>query len=767
MSEVLNARTARDLEFTKVLELVAKEAASPLGAEAVRALWPSSDRAWVREEFLRLAEMEEAVRGGFTPGPLRDLRPVLAEAREHGILGPADFLAVAETLEAGLDIRQALSHPRHPRLAALVRRLSDQTPLLTRIWRVIDERGEIRPDATPRLRGLLEERRRLTEEIQETLRRFIHHHREHVQDTLITQRGGRFVVPLKTGARGLGLVIHEASGSGQTLFAEPAEAVPLNNRLREIEDEIDRERHKILADLTALLLGQSEAIEEDLEILAYLDGLFARARFSQRWNAVIPEFTEEPRLALWDARHPLLGARAVPISLAFGEEKPIVVITGPNTGGKTVTLKTIGLLCALAQAGIPIPAGSRTVLPFLQKIRADIGEEQSIEQSLSTFSSHMRNIIEILGEADERTLVLLDELGAGTDPQEGAALALAILERLLEVGCLAAVATHLTPVKLFAIAHPRILSCSMEFDLETLAPTFRVLPGVPGRSCALIVAERLGLPKELVERAREKLSAGEIEAEEIIAELARERAAARKLRENLEVEREALQRLRAEYEKRVQALREKKAEFLNRELKKLEEEIAQARKELGELIAQARQAQSLEARREILRKVEELAQSLPEGVPAATPGPTKPLEVGDVVRVGPHGPLGIIRALLGKEATVEVRGKRVLLPLSSLIPAEAPRERPSPRPVVPIPQSVSLELSVRGLTVEEALRQVDLWLDRLLRAGLSQGRIIHGRGTGALRRSIHEHLKALPFVKEFHLAPPEEGGDGVTIVTLG
>lgn len=767
MSEVLNARTSRDLEFAKVLELVAKEATSPLGAAAVRALWPSADQAWVEREFLHLGEMEEAVRGGFTPGPLHDLRPLLAEAHEHGILAPSDFLPIAETLEAAADLRQALGHPRHPRLAALGQRLSDQTPLLTRVWQVIDARGEIRPDATPKLRALVEERRRLGEEIQDTLRRFIHHHREQVQDAVITQRGGRFVVPLKTGARGLGVVIHEASGSGQTLFAEPAEAVPLNNRLREIENEIDRERHRILADLTGLLLRESTAIEEDLGILAYLDGLFARARFARRWDASIPQFTAAPRLELWDARHPLLGSRAVPISLAFGEDKPVVVITGPNTGGKTVTLKTIGLFCALAQAGVPIPAGPRTLLPFLAKIRADIGEEQSLEQSLSTFSSHMRNIIDILGEADERTLVVLDELGAGTDPQEGAALALAILEHLLDIGCLAAVATHLTPVKLFAIAHPRVLSCSMEFDLDTLAPTFRVLPGVPGRSCALIVAERLGLPKELVERAKAKLSAGEIQAEEIIAELARERAAVRRLRENLEVERAALGKLRAEYTKRVQALREKKAEFLDRELKKLEEEIAKARRELGELISQARQAQTAEARREILRQVEELAQSLPQEVPAPIPRPTRPLGVGAAVRVGPNGPVGVIRALSGEEAVVEVRGKRVSLPLSSLLPAEAPAESPAPRPMVPIPQTVSLELSVRGLTVEEALRQVDLWLDRLTRAGLSQGRIIHGRGTGALRRSIHEHLRALPFVQEFRLAPPEEGGDGVTIVILG
>jgi DNA mismatch repair protein MutS2 len=507
-------------------------------------------------------------------------------------------------------------------------------------------------------------------------------------------------------------------------------------------------------------------LKEDLRILAKIDSLFARARFGQRWRATIPKFSQEPRIELWEARHPLLGDRAVPISISFGEGKPVVVITGPNTGGKTVTLKTIGLFCALFQAGIPIPADDRTALPVFEKIRTDIGEEQSIEQSLSTFSSHMKNIIGILGEIDERSLVILDELGAGTDPQEGAALALAILERLLEVGCMAAVATHLTPVKLFAIAHPRILSCSMEFDLETLSPTFRVLQGVPGQSCALLVAERLGLPSELVERAKKKLSAGEIRAEEIIEELARERAAARRLRANLEVEREALRKIRAEYENRLQALKERKAAALSRELKKLEEEIAAARKELAELISQARAAESAAARREILKKVEELKEKLPEELPPLKLEQKGPIKVGDTVRIASSGAIGTVISIDGEEAEVEVRGKKITLPLSSLSLAEAPPE-PSPKPFVPIPQTVELEISVRGLTVEEALRQVDLWLDRLLRAGFSTGRIIHGRGTGTLRKSIHEHLQKIPFVKGFHLAPPNEGGDGVTIVELG
>lgn len=761
--EVLNERSARDLELAKVLAIMARYSVSTLGREAVVGLRPRADPGWIRREFSLLSEMEEAVRAGFSLGPLHDLRPLLAEAHEHGILPPEAFLPIAETLSTAADVAQALKHPRHPGLAGLAGRLSDQTALLARIWRVFDDRGEIRPDATPKLQALFSARQGVIQEVQDTLRRFLERHREQVQDPVITRRGGRYVVPLKTGARALGVVVHETSGSGQTLFAEPAEVVPLNNRLRELEEEIDREKYQILLELTGLFLAGAEEIEGDLEVLSYIDGLYARARFARAWNAVIPKI-EEGRVELWEARHPLLGGRAVPVSLSFGEGKPVVVITGPNTGGKTVTLKTLGLFCALFQAGVPLPAGARTALPVFAKIRTDIGEEQSIEQNLSTFSSHMTNIIEILEEADERTLVILDELGAGTDPQEGAALALAILEHLLALGCVTAVATHLTPVKLFAVAHPRILSCSMEFDLATLSPTYRVLQGVPGQSSALLVAERLGLPKDLVERARAKLTAGEIRAEEVIAELSQERALARKLRANLEVEREALRKLRRDYERRLQALREKRAEALDRELSRLEEELRAARKEISELISQARAAESAAARREILRRLEAVAERLPEPPSPSLP-PKKLVGVGELVRVIPSGAIGIVLAVEGEEAEVEVRGRRVTLPLSALAPAEAP-PKPSGGPVVSPPQKVELEVSVRGLTVEEALRQVDLWLDRLLRAGFTSGRIIHGRGTGALRQAIHAHLRTLPFVRDFHLAPPEEGGDGVTVVEL-
>lgn len=761
---MVNPRTARDLELEKVLEHIAPLASSPLGAEAVRRLEPSPDRPRIEEEFALVEQMEMAVREGFSPGAISDLRPLVEEARTRGNLRPEQFLIVAETLEAAAGIAHALCSDHTP-LGGLARRLSDQTQLLESIRRAIDDRGEIREAASQKHRTLVRERRALTEEITEALQRFLDSHRNLVQEPVITQRGSRFVVPLRSGAQGMvPVVVHDISQSGQTVFAEPEPVVRLNNRLREVEDDIWRERLRILAELAGRLLHEEASLTRDRETLARLDSLYARARYALAEEAMVPKLTQDGRVELVEGRHPLLGTKAVPISIAFGREKRLVVITGPNTGGKTVTLKTIGLLTLMAQCGIPIPASPRTTLTVWERVRSDIGEEQSIEQSLSTFSSHMKNIIGILSEADDQSLVLLDELGAGTDPQEGAALGLAILEQLLRLGCTAAVATHLGPVKNFAISHPGVLSCSMEFDLRTLSPTFRVLVGVPGSSCALSIAERLGLSRELVTRARERLSRGEIQAEEIIGELQREWTAARRVRADLQAEREAVRRLREEYERWLSALREKKTVALGRELSRLEEELRAARKELSELIARARAPGSAEERRRILRRVEEIAAWAPTLPPAERPAPK--LEEGQLVRIRSTGAVGVVRRIEEDLVKVEVRGRRVELSPAALEPAEGQPSAPA-RPPIPLGGEVPLELSVRGLTVAEALPLVEAWLDRLFLAGIQTGRLIHGKGTGTLRRALHEHLSSVPYVRGFHLAPPNEGGQGVTIVELG
>ncbi len=766
---VANERTLRDLEYRKVLEMIARHAASPLGREAVLSLEPRDDLTAIRKEYALVEEMQEAVRRGFVPGGIPDVRPILEEAREHGDLDPGKLLDVADLIEAEQRIKQALASPRYPGLSALVEELSPQEGLLAAIRRTVDPRGRIREDATPKLRMLHAQREEIDRELQETLRLFIQRHRELIQEPIVTQRAGRYVVPVKTGAQGMvELVVHDTSASEKTLFAEPLEAVRANNRLREIEDAIQRELRRIRAELVAKLLAAEGKIRRDLDILARIDSLYARVAYALRVDAVIPQLQEGKLLELVEARHPLLGERAVPITISVGDPQRMVVITGPNTGGKTVTLKTMGLFVLMAQAGIPLPASPRTRIGVFRKVRSDIGEEQSIEQNLSTFSSHMTNIVGILREADAGTLVLLDELGAGTDPQEGAALGLAILEYLLSTGATVAVATHLTPLKYFAIMHPEVKSCSMEFDLETLSPTFRVLEGVPGSSNALAIAQRLGVPGEVLERARRHFSAGEVRAEEIIKALSQERAAAERARKELEWELERTREIREEYERKLQELREKRRTALGAELSRLQEEIRRAKRELEYLISRAKEEASLQARREALRRLREVEERL-KALRERSSSKTPPQEYreGQTVRIKATRSLGVVRAVGERGVEVEVRGKRVWLPAEELEPASPP---PRPREPVPEPEvrvkGVDLELYVHGMKVPEALRRLDAWLDRLLVAGFRTGHIIHGKGTGALREAIHRYLAQCPYVKRFYLAPPEEGGEGVTIVEL-
>ncbi|MGC9530645.1 MAG: endonuclease MutS2 [Candidatus Bipolaricaulaceae bacterium] len=760
---VTNPRTERDLELAKVLGQIARFAASQLGRQAVLDLTPSADREHIEDELAHVEEMVRAVREGFSPGAISDLRPLIEEAKGHGDLKPEQLLTVAETLEAASELQTALRGGGR-RLSALAGRLSDQWQLARAIRACIDDRGQVRDDATPKLRQLVSKQRTLTGRITDGLQRFLARHRALVQEPVITQRGGRYVVPLRSGAQGAAaVVVHDTSASGQTVFCEPHAVVHLNNQLREVEDQIRREKDRILIELAGKLVAEEPRLRRDMQVLARLDGMFAQARYALAQRAVTPQLTADTRVELVEARHPLLGERAVPITVAFGGDRPMAVITGPNTGGKTVTLKTIGLFVLMAQCGIPVPASPRTTLGVFAQVRSDIGEEQSIEQNLSTFSSHMKNIVEIISELDDRTLVLLDELGAGTDPQEGAALGLAILERLLEAQVTAAVATHLTPLKHFAISHPQVLSCSMAFDLETLSPTFQVQEGVPGRSCALIIAGRLGLPEELVARARAKLSAEEVRAEQIIEQLERERAAARRAGADLEAERSAARRLREDYERRLADLKARKTEAVGGQLKRLEGELRSARRELAELIAQARSAESAAERREALRRVQELARTVPQ---APSPGRRPPIEAGDTVRIRATGAVGMVQRVEPDRVEVQVKGRRVELPPEALETAAPPPQAAPPRPSIPPGREVSLELSVRGLTADQAKRQVQAWLDRLLLADVHSGRLIHGKGTGALRQALHTFLADLPYVRRHYLAPPEQGGDGVTIVEL-
>ncbi|MCK4392271.1 endonuclease MutS2, partial [Candidatus Bipolaricaulota bacterium] len=457
-----------------------------------------------------------------------------------------------------------------PLLRRFAERLSEASELAKRITRTIDEAGEIRDDASPTLKQLMGKRRTLEERIEKKLHALIERNPELISEAVVTRRTGRLVIPIKSGATGaMEFVVHDRSATGQTLYAEPTSLVAENNAVVGIESEIRKERLHILRELTDAFKQAEPAFLRDRMILAHLDSLFARATYAAAHHCSFPHLSGV--IVLRDARHPLLPEkRVVPISLSLGGHTRMTVITGPNTGGKTVTLKTIGLLTLMTQSVIPIPASPDSELAIAAKVRSDIGDEQSIEQNLSTFSSHMGNIVSILKEADADSLILLDELGAGTDPQEGAALGLAILEDLLSSEALVAASTHLTPLKYFAIRHPTVKTASVEFDVETLSPTFRVVEGIPGRSNAFVIARGLGLSAPLVKRARSFLSEGEINAEDIIEELQRERQTMINYRRKAQQELSEAKKLEESYQERLAAFESAKEEELSSRLKELE-----------------------------------------------------------------------------------------------------------------------------------------------------------------------------------------------------
>jgi DNA mismatch repair protein MutS2 len=782
MTGLLNEKTARDLELDRVRELVASYASTALGENAIRSLAPTVHRDAIDRA---VAEVGEALaylehHGRFSLGAVHDLEDTLQEAREVGFLDGGQLLEVRESLEAARAVRAALTALEDGgRLAQLGHRLSDPSPLITALHRALDDRGEVRDDASPRLRELTQSIATLERRVSQKLRAVAEKSPELVTDPLITRRGGRLVLPIRSGATGaMAFVVHDRSATGQTLYAEPASLVPDNNRIAEAAGEIREERNRILRELTAALRAQDAALRRDQAVLAHVDSLFGRAAYARDRGCAFPVLGT--RIKLRNARHPLLPPdRVVPISLSLGDGRRVSVITGPNTGGKTVTLKTIGLLTLMTQAGIPVPCSPDSELILAQRVRTDIGDEQSIQQNLSTFSAHMRTIVGLLQDADDRSLILLDELGAGTDPQEGAALGLAILEELMGRDAWVVVTTHLTPLKYFAIRHPEVGTASMEFDAETLAPTFRIIEGVPGRSNAFLIAQGLGLPGPLIDHARSFLTQGEIRAEDIIDELQRERQALMRSREEAEAQRRDAEALRRDLEAQQRAFAEDREASLAQRLRDAERLLRTSQQEAEAIIARLRSgAQEEEARREVRRLAEMREQLGDLRAGAREPVseerlPREALHEGAEVRVRSLDANGRIEELDDGRALIDLDGVRVRTTIDDLAPPAKGRPQPEAdrqrrrRPRARLSSTrVPLELNVRGMTAAEALREVEGYLDQLLRTDLHTGRVLHGKGTGALRDAVRTYLDSCTFVSSFGAAPPSEGGDGVTVFTL-
>ncbi len=780
------------LELPKILERLAAHASFSAGAEKARALAPSTDPAEIRE---RLATTTEARRFlSLYPltdlGGARDVRPMVEAARREAILAPTDLLDIAQTLQAARRLRQTVTRQEahFPRLAAVAARLEPCPELVEAIERVLDERGEVRDDASPALARIRSELRTVHDRLITRLQRIISSPETapFLQEPIITMREGRYVIPLKADFKGrIRGIVHDRSASGATLFIEPLSVVELGNTWRELQAAEEQEIQRILADLSARVAARGAEILETVDALADLDLAFAKARYADELDAVEPILTDgKPdrdgtRLRLLRARHPLLDpATVVPIDVILDGETHVLVITGPNTGGKTVTLKTVGLLALMAQSGLHIPADENSMLPVFSAVYADIGDEQSIEQSLSTFSAHLTNILSFIHRADEHSLVLLDELGAGTDPAEGSALARALLETFRQRGAVTLVATHYPELKAYAQLTPGVCNACVEFDPETLRPTYRLTIGIPGRSNALAIARRLGLDEEIVRRAEALLSPQERQTEHLLADLHRLRLEAARARDEAYAARAEAQRLTEELRRRLARIDEERAAILEEARREALEELERLREEARALRQQWRKvyltppvAQDLsgapptvaEAEAELNRLAAEVAESLQAPEPLL---PTGPLRPGDAVWVKSLRAVGQLRALADDEAEVQVGPLRVRVPARELERRAPPPPAVEPSGVRYAPPAVPLRLDLRGQTVEEALESLDRYLDAAALAGLPWAHIVHGKGTGALRQAVRDFLRRHPLVRSYRSGEEGEGGDCVTVVVL-
>lgn len=791
----MNPKYLRILEFDKIRARVAAHTSFSASAALAHALTPSTDANEIARRQAETSEARLLLDQNITVGVqgARDVRPLTQNARRGALLTPNDLLAIRQTLLVARTLRRSLTRlALCPHLAERAAALVELPALVQAIERAINDRGEVvdtASDALARIRHELNtERARWLEKLQRIIQSPTN--TKFLQEPIITERDGRYVIPIRAEAKGrIPGIVHDTSASGATLFIEPLATVESGNRVRELERAEAREVERILRELAARVAADADTIDANVAILAELDLAFAKAKYSAEINGVEPMFVVrgsmsqdvsnlKPRilnLELHDARHPLLDPQTVvPISIRLGGEFSILVITGPNTGGKTVTLKTVGLLALMAQSGLHIPARAGSRLPIFSGIYADIGDEQSIEQSLSTFSGHLKNIIEILRDADARSLVLLDELGAGTDPVEGAALARALLQHLLKRNIHALVATHYAELKAFAQTTPGVQNASVEFDVETLAPTYRLTIGLPGQSNALAIAARLGLDADIIADARRALTRSDVELEAMLADIKRAQQEIASAQAHAELARREAEQRAAEARRQLAEIQNARAEILQRAREEAQSIIELAREELNRLRQEwQRASRTREAFEQAHTQLDALEEQLPAPQPTVAPPPRLILEpaeiqVGDRVWLARLGQVGEVMTLDDDEAEVQVGSFRVRVKRAELgerVVAPVPRVESAP---VTLPQveSPGMEISLRGMRAEEALEALEKYLDRAYRAGLPYVRVVHGKGTGTLRKLTRDHLRTHPLIASIREAEEYEGGEGVTIAKL-
>ncbi|MCL6510305.1 MAG: endonuclease MutS2 [Anaerolineae bacterium] len=785
------AKHLHTLELPKILDRLAGCCSFSASAALAHALEPATEPGEVRRRLAETREAREALNKNdqLTVGGARDVREAVRLAERGGVLEPQTLLAIRDTLLSGRNIQRALSRfgAIYPHLTTITNAIEPSGALVAEINRCIDDSGEVRDTASPELAAIRREVRVVHDRLLAKLQRMVSDasNAPYLQEALVTQRGGRYVIPVKSDFKGrIPGVVHDQSASGMTLFIEPLATLELNNEWRELQLAEEREVRRVLTALSGLVGVEADSIVRTVEAIARFDLALAKAKYAEATRSVEPQIvshaedagrdTPSPALSLQQARHPLLDpARVVPIDVALDGIRALV-ITGPNTGGKTVALKTVGLLVLMAQCGLHIPCSGAS-LPVFEAVYADIGDEQSIEQSLSTFSAHMTNLRSFLERVNERSLVLLDELGAGTDPAEGAALARALLEYLLRAGAICVVATHYPELKAWASLTPGAANANVAFDYETLQPLYKLTVGLPGRSNAFAIAQRLGIPDEIIATAKDYMDRNVARVEDMLAEIARlqqqaERARDAALRSQREAEANAERirsRLNAIEDERKALLQQAREDAL-RETEQLRAEVRRLRNRIVAAGGTLDEAKRIE--QEVERLVEAAVASRLEPV-AAEPQRKRTIQVGDTVQVKSLGAMAEVSAIAGDEADVQIGRLRMRVKLGELEQVRGPARKTAEREAeyglaLARPPAPPLELDLRGLTTDEGVARVRDYLDRASRAGLPFVRLIHGKGTGALRRAIRDAIRNDPAVQSFETGLDGEGGDGVTVVKL-
>jgi DNA mismatch repair protein MutS2 len=793
---IASESTLAALEFPQLLRLLAAEARTDLGAARLRDLVPTPERVELERRRAAASEVARlAIEAPFVPSWGEELAPVVARLESgRTALEGAEILLVAAMLRVAVETvaRIERAEPPCPELARRLRGLGDPRPLVAEIERVLDAKGRVRDDASARLVELAREVRGSRDRLYSRLERLRGEHAELFNEETVSLRDGRLQLLLSSGGRGrIAGLVHGRSASGKSFYFEPLEVVEENNTLETALDEQDAERARLLRDLLAALVGERELVARLAELVGEVDALEAILRLSAKLGARFPELaSDESRggLQLRQARHPLLDPRLarlrgevlgvsghteeiVPLELALDGDRRVLVVTGPNAGGKTVALKTLGLLVVANQAGLPIPCAAGTELPIFDRVVATVGDEQDLLEERSTFSGRLARLSEAWRGAGPRALALVDELGSGTDPEEGAALAQALVERLVAAGGWAFVTTHLTPLALAAFELPGAACAAMEFERATGLPTFRLRPGPPGGSEAIALARRMGLPEEWIVRAEAIVGGEARDLRRALAELEAERVRLDHVRAQAEREAETA-RLEAARLERERATLEAERRTVG---KRLERELAsfrtQVRRELRGAEERLRAELESGRRRGVAAKVaEQLFADAPvlaiedDGVAGGGA-----IEVGAAVRHRGLGWNGVVERIDGSKARVTVGGKRLATPIDELIAVAAPSKskHDEPRRATEISSDESpAELMLLGFTVEDALAEIDATLDRALRTGRAQLRIVHGHGTGRLREAVREHLRRHPAVAAQRAGAPNEGGNGATIVEL-